>query len=168
MNDGPGPAAIDTSLTRLAGPEADVPGRFASVVDVHVILRRSGRVLLLRRTGNVYATGRLCPRGHLEEGESIVQAAVRETHEETGIVLDPATLQNVLSIHQRNPGSAHARIGFAFEPGVWAGEPVNAEPHKHSGLIWADPTCLPEDTAEYTAAVLGAAGRGLTFTLNGW
>jgi hypothetical protein len=34
--------------------------------------------------------------------------------------------------------------------------------------IWADPAALPADTAEYTAAVITAAERGLTFTLNGW
>jgi 8-oxo-dGTP diphosphatase len=45
---------------------------------------------------------------------------------------------------------------------------VNAEPHKHSELVWADPAALPPDTAEYTAAVITAAEHGLTFTLNGW
>ena len=145
------------------------PDRFASVIDVHVILRRAGRVLLLRRAGDVYATGQFClPSGHMERGESICQAAVRETFEETGIILGHAALQHVLSIHQRNPGTADTRIGFAFTPSAWDGEPVNAEPHKHSELIWADPAALPADTAEYTAAVITAAERGLTFTLNGW
>jgi 8-oxo-dGTP pyrophosphatase MutT (NUDIX family) len=143
--------------------------RYASVVDAHVILRRRGRVLLLRRTGAVYASGQLClPSGHLEAGESLPQAAVRETFEETGIVLDPAELRHVLSIHQRNQETGHARIGFAFEPRQWTGEPVNAEPHKHSGLVWADPAALPADTVDYAAAVITAVERGLTFTLNGW
>ena len=150
-------------------PDAVAPERFASIIDVHVILRRAGRVLLLRRTGDVYATGQLClPSGHLEHGESICQAAVREAFEETGIMLGPATLRHVLSIHQRNRGTSDTRVGFAFAPSAWAGEPVNAEPHKHSELIWADPAALPADTAEYTAAVITAAERGLTFTLNGW
>ena len=143
--------------------------RYASIVDVHVILRRGGQVLLLRRAGDTYASGQLClPSGHLEQGESIVQAGVRETFEETGISLDPAGLRHVLSIHQRNPGSRHARIGFAFEPRSWDGEPVNAEPHKHSALVWADPARLPPDVVGYAAAVITAVERGLTFTLNGW
>ena len=148
---------------------ASTPARFASVIDAHVLLWRAGQVLLLRRAGDVYASGQLClPSGHLERGESIRQAAVRETFEETGIILDPAALRHVLSIHQRNPGTSDTRIGFAFTPGWWDGEPVNAEPHKHSELVWADPAALPADTAEYTAALITAAGRGLTFTLNGW
>jgi 8-oxo-dGTP diphosphatase len=143
--------------------------RYASIVDVHVILRRSGRVLLLRRAGDTYASGQLClPSGHLDQSESVLAAAVRETREETGITLDPAGLRHVLSIHQRNPGSSHARIGFAFEPIRWEGEPVNAEPDKHSELVWADPSRLPLDTVGYAAAVITAAEHGLTFTLNGW
>lgn len=146
-----------------------MPDRFASVIDVHVILRRAGRVLLLRRTGDVYASGHLClPSGHLEHGESICEAAVRETLEETGIILDHGAVHHVLSIHQRNPGTADTRIGFVFTASEWDGEPVNAELHKHSELIWAAPAALPADTAEYTAAVITAVERGLTFTLNGW
>jgi 8-oxo-dGTP diphosphatase len=34
--------------------------RYASIVDVHVILRRGGKVLLLRRAGETYASGQLC------------------------------------------------------------------------------------------------------------
>jgi 8-oxo-dGTP diphosphatase len=141
--------------------------RYRSIVDVHVILRRAGKVLLLRRAGNVYASGLLClPSGHLEDGESVLNAAVRETREETG--LDPAILRLALSIHERHPGTSHARIGFAFEPASWSGEPVNAEPGKCSGLIWADPARLPPDTVGYTAAIISAVERGAIFTLNGW
>lgn len=169
----PGAAGCAATLTGAAVParrrQPAKPVRFASVIDAHVLLWRAGQVLLLRRAGDVYASGQLClPSGHLERGESIRQAAVRETFEETGIILDPAALRHVLSIHQRNPGTCDTRIGFAFTPGSWDGEPVNAEPHKHSELVWADPAALPADTAEYTAALITAAGRGLTFTLNGW
>jgi 8-oxo-dGTP diphosphatase len=144
--------------------------RYASIIDVHVILRRNGKILLLRRAGDTWASGRLClPSGHLEEGEDILRAAVRETAEETGVVLAPEALRLVLSIHQRHPGTGHARIGFAFEPvGGWEGDPVNAEPHKHSELVWADPAALPPDTVDYTAAVIAAVERGDTFALNGW
>jgi 8-oxo-dGTP diphosphatase len=146
-----------------------VPDRFTSIIDVHVILRRAGKILLLRRAGNVYASGQLClPSGHLDEGEHILEACIRETKEETGIALDPATLRLALSIHQRNPGSTHTRIGFAFEPGRWDGEPVIGEPAKCSQLVWTDPRSLPSDTVEYTAAIIGAIQRGATFALNGW
>jgi 8-oxo-dGTP diphosphatase len=73
--------------------------------------------------------------GHLEDGESVLSVAVRETKEEAGIALEPAALRLVLSIHERHPGTTHPRIGFAFEPVSWHGEPVNAEPGKCSELL---------------------------------
>lgn len=79
-----------------------------------------------------------------------------------------AALRPVLPIHQRNRGISDTQVGFAFTPSWWDGGPVNAKPHKHSGLTWAAPADLPAHTAEYTAAVITAAERGLAFTLNGW
>jgi len=156
-------------LIRPLSLGASMTERYRSIVDVHVILRREGQILLLRRAGNVYATGMLClPSGHLEDGESILSAAVRETKEETGIALEPAALRLALSIHQRHPGTTHARIGFAFELVSWRGEPVNAEPGKCSELLWVDPALLPPDTVGYTAAIINAVERGTTFALNGW
>jgi 8-oxo-dGTP diphosphatase len=150
-------------------PGTAVPERFTSIIDVHVILRRDEQILLLRRAGNVYASGKLClPSGHLEQGESILDAAIRETREEVGIVLDPADLRLVLSIHQRNPDKRHSRVGFVFEPGLWDGEPARCEPAKCSEFLWVNPDDLPADTVEYTAAALDAVRRGITFALNGW
>jgi len=37
--------------------------RHMSIVDAHVILRRDGKILLLRRVGDVYASGQLCLTG---------------------------------------------------------------------------------------------------------
>jgi 8-oxo-dGTP pyrophosphatase MutT (NUDIX family) len=142
--------------------------RHMSVVDAHVILRREGKILLLRRAAGTYAAGQLClASGHLEAGESIVAAAAREAYEETGIVLDPAGLRSVLTMHQRNP-DGQARFGFFFEPGRWDGEPVNREPGKHSEPVWADPAALPADTVDYTAKAIAAIEAGRSFTMNGW
>jgi hypothetical protein len=37
--------------------------RYASIVDVHVILGRGGKILLLRRAGDTFASGQLCLTG---------------------------------------------------------------------------------------------------------
>jgi 8-oxo-dGTP diphosphatase len=143
--------------------------RYRSIIDVYVLLPRAdGMILLLERAGTGYADGQLCPpSGHLEAGESIVAAAAREAYEETGIVLDPAGLRSVLTMHRRNP-DGQARFGFFFEPGRWDGEPVNREPGKHSELVWADPAALPVDTVDYTAKAIAAIKGGRSFTTNGW
>jgi 8-oxo-dGTP diphosphatase len=144
------------------------PDRYRSIIDAHIVLRRSGMILLGRRAGDVYASGQYgLPSGHLEQGESILDAVVRETEEEIGIVLEPAALRLALVMHHRNPGG-HARVGFFFEPGHWAGEPVNREPAKCSGLLWADPDSLPAQTVPYVAAAIARIQEGAIFALNGW
>lgn len=57
------------------------------LVGIAVLIRRGGRVLLgLRKKG--HAGGMWgCPGGHLEGGESFETCALRETEEETGIML---------------------------------------------------------------------------------
>jgi hypothetical protein len=83
-------------------------------------------------------------------------------------MLDPAAMRLSLSIHQRNPASTHTRIGFAFEPGHWDGQPAIGEPDRCSELLWAHPGNLPPDTVEYTAAIIRAVEHGTAFALNGW
>jgi hypothetical protein len=60
------------------------------------------------------------------------------------------------------------QLGLAFQPDMWRGEPVNAEPGKCSELLWSDPARLPPDTVDYTAAIINAVERGTAFALNGW
>lgn len=142
--------------------------RHASIVDAHVLLRRDGKILLLRRAPGLYAAGQLClPSGHHENGENITETATRELAEETGIIVKPASLRMVLAMHRRNPEGS-ARFGFFFEPIGWDGEPVNREPHKHTEMLWVNPADLPADTVGYTSAALAAIEQGADFTINGW
>jgi 8-oxo-dGTP pyrophosphatase MutT (NUDIX family) len=62
-------------------------GRLCVPVDAYMLLERNGKVLMLRRAASArYAAGLLCPpSGHVEAGETVSEAAVRETAEETGI-----------------------------------------------------------------------------------
>jgi 8-oxo-dGTP diphosphatase len=152
----------------MADHAGDRPRRHTSVVDAHVILRRDGKILLLRRAGHLYAGGQLClPSGHHDAGESITGTAAREAAEETGLALDPGGLRMVLAMHQRSRDGG-ARFGFFFEPTHWDGEPVNREPDRHTELVWADPASLPPDTVDYTAQAIRAIEQGRHFTVNGW
>ena len=143
--------------------------RYRTIVDVYVLLRRpDGTILLLERSGTGYADGQLCPpSGHLEAGESVVQGAIRETREETGVLIDPADLAFSHVVHHRSP-EGQTRIGFFFTAVRWQGEPANLEPHKCAGLHWADPARPPANTVPYTAAALAAITGGASFSLDGW
>jgi 8-oxo-dGTP diphosphatase len=67
------------------------------LVGIAVLIRQGGRVLLgLRKKG--HAGGMWgCPGGHLEGGESFETCALRETEEETGIMLAEARLWTVVN-----------------------------------------------------------------------
>ncbi|WP_245599347.1 NUDIX domain-containing protein [Embleya scabrispora] len=144
-------------------------------VDVHVLLHRGPRILLLRRAAtSPYAPGLLClPSGKVEPGEDVVTAAVREVAEETGVVLHPHTLRCDLVLQHRPPRGP-LRIGWFFTAAGWPGardfdaiDTVrNAEPHKHEELVWADPDDLPADLVAYTRAGLDAIHAGTPYALH--
>jgi 8-oxo-dGTP diphosphatase len=142
--------------------------RHLSIVDVHVILRRDGRILLGRRTGSGFGDGLLhLPSGHLEAGESVTGAAIREAYEEIGVVVGGADLRFVHVMH-RAPDTGPDRVGFFFAADRWLGEPEIKEPDKCTELVWADPLALPPDVVEYPALALTAALAGRPFSEYAW
>jgi 8-oxo-dGTP diphosphatase len=142
--------------------------RHMSIVDVHVILRRDGRILLGRRANTGFGDGMLhLPSGHLEAGESVTIAAIREAAEEVGIAIDPADLRFAHVMH-RAPDGGPDRVGFFFVVDRWTGEPVNNEPDRCSELIWVDPAALPSDVIAYPAAGIRAALAESAYSEFGW
>lgn len=141
--------------------------RYRSLVDVCVLLRRTdGHILLLERANTGYGDGLLCPpSGHLEAGESVITAAIREVSEEVGVLVDAADLHFVHVVHYRSD-HGHGRVGFFFSTRRWQGIPVNREPHKCAGLYWVDPFQPPAKTLAYTAGVLTQLAVGNPFSVN--
>ena len=64
-----------------------------------VIIDATGRVLLGRRASGVRTGLWAFPGGAIEPGEDVPAAAVREALEETGLVVDPVRLLNVVTNH---------------------------------------------------------------------
>ncbi|MFI6692789.1 methyltransferase domain-containing protein [Streptomyces sp. NPDC050433] len=144
--------------------------RHTEVVDVHLILRRGDEVLLARRSGTGYADDLLnTPAGHVEDGEDVRAAMIREAAEEVGAVLDPEDLRTALVMHHRGPGG-RPRTGWFFEVrydaehAPW--EPYNREPEKCSGLSWHPLAALPDDMVAYCRAGLEAYRAGERFVLH--
>lgn len=138
------------------------------LVDVHVLLVRSGRLLLSQRRGDEFDGGWHVPSGKLDAGEDLVSAAVRETAEETGVRIAPADLTHVHAVHANAPGM-EPRIGHFFASTSWVGEPANREPDKCYRLEWFGLDDLPEGIIDYPAAGIRAYRHGTRgLSLVGW
>jgi 8-oxo-dGTP pyrophosphatase MutT (NUDIX family) len=124
-------------------------------------------VLLARRSGTGYGDGLLNgPSGHVEDGEDVRAAMIREGAEEIGITLAPDDLRVALVMQHRGPGGQQ-RIGWFFEARHGAGgEPYNREPHKCSGLSWHPLSGLPDDLIAYCRAGLDAYLAGERFVIH--
>jgi len=111
-------------------------------VGVGVIIVRRGEVLLGLRQGSHGAGTWALPGGHLEHGERVADCAIRETREETGLVL-----------HDVRPGP-YASDVFPAEGTHYVtlfvlascdeGEPAVLEPDKCLGWHWFPWDALPE------------------------
>ncbi|MFF3564162.1 methyltransferase domain-containing protein [Streptomyces sp. NPDC002574] len=142
------------------------PRRHSEIVDVHLILRRGDRVLLARRVNTGYADGLLhAPSGHVEDGEDVREAVIREAYEEVGVALGPEDVSVALVMQHRAPGG-NARIGWFFVADGTGREPVNREPDKCSELGWFPLDALPDDVVAYCRAGLDGYRAGERFVLH--
>ncbi len=140
--------------------------RFTMPCAVHVLLVRAGQALLLRRFGTGYEDGNYSViAGHLDGGEEVLAAAIREAREEAGIEIAPADLALVGVMHRRE---GDERVDFFVTASAWSGEITNAEPHKCDDLRWFDIDALPENVIPYVRRALDNYRCGVWFDSFGW
>ncbi len=156
------------TMTTLPTQPDTVPAdrRFRLLGAVHLFLLRDGQVLLLRRANTGYEDGNYSvPAGHLDGGEEVIAATVREAFEEAGVRIDPADLQVVGVMHRR---SNDERVDFFLAATRWTGTITNAEPHKCDELAWFDLDALPGNVIPYVRRALENMRRGVWFDSFGW
>ncbi|MBI5877536.1 MAG: NUDIX domain-containing protein [Chloroflexi bacterium] len=140
--------------------------RFALVAAVHLFLRSGERVLLSRRFNTGYEDGNFSVvAGHLEGGETVVAAAIREAREEAGIEIAPADLAVVGIMHRM---SNDERVDFFVAAQRWSGEIVNREPDKCDLLAWFPLDGLPPNVIPYVRRALDNYQAGRWFDTFGW
>lgn len=115
-------------------------------------------VLMQLRWGTGYRDGHwaAAAAGHVEAGESVHAAAVREAAEEIGVVIDPTDLAPVTAMHRThgNGRPIDERVDFFFTCRTWVGEPRLLETAKAADLRWFPLGVLPEPVVPHERLVL--------------
>ena|SRR3990172_8418238 len=141
--------------------------RFKLIPEVYFILVRDGRILLSRRFQTGYEDGNYSMvAGHADGNETMREAIAREAKEESGITIDPATLEHLLTMHRWCRD--HERIGFYFTADQWDGEITNTEPDKCDDLSWFPLDQLPENTIPYIRVAIDCYLKGEKYCEFGW
>lgn len=133
------------------------------VAAAYVVLRRQDQVLLQLRAGTGYRDGYWALlAGHVDPGESVVEAAVREAREEGGVEIDPADLAPLTAMHRYEPGgpAIEQRLDVFFEARSWSGEPTLREPHRTAAIDWFGLDALPDPVVPHERTVLEALRTG--------
>lgn len=140
--------------------------RFTVVPAAYVVFLRDGsagrEVLLQLRSGTGYMDDHwaCAAAGHVEKGETVVEAARREALEEVGVTdvdLVPLTAM------QRTNDTGLAideRVDYFFTSTSWTGEPRIVEPEKAADLRWFPLDALPDPVVPHELFVLAALRAG--------
>ena len=132
----------------------------------HVFLLRSGSILLARRCNTGFKDGNYGPvGGHLDGGESVTQAAIRECREEIGVEIEPADMRVIGVTHYNSPDGEG--IDFFLSASQWTGDPYPRA--ECDDVQWYSPDALPKNTIPFVRrAIAHHLVGGVWFDELGW
>lgn len=133
---------------------------------VAIMLIENDQIFLLKRHNTDWGCNLWSiPGGLLEEHETLMDATVREAHEEMGVVIDPTSLELVHVIDvQKSPTNTKIILGFYFLAKKWSGTPTNNEPHRHSDGAWFPLNALPENITDHALLAIGGMQSGQMYS----
>lgn len=113
----------------------------------------AGQLLLLRRANTGVMDGRYTlPGGHRDQGETVVEAALRECREEACIDVEAIRPLLVLPYAEG--------VNFVFEAIAWRGEAAIGEEYKCDALVFAPAEQLPTPIAPFVRTALDCRAGG--------
>ena len=140
--------------------------RFKTIAEVHLVLQRDEKFLLLHRFQTGYMDGYYSlVAGHVDGGETFKQAMAREALEEAGISIEIKDLELVHTMHRLD---GEERIALFFKADKWAGEVSNMEPQKCDDLDWYTIQAKSPFMIPYILSALTKIGEGKTYSEFGW
>ena len=150
--------------------------RFAVVPASYVLFLRTvgaeDQILLQLRRGTGYMDEHwaTAAAGHVERGESVFAAAVREATEELGV--SDVELTPLCAMHRTGATGdpVDERVDWFLLATSWSGEPRIVEADKCADLRWFSLDVLPEPVVPHEAVVLAGLRNGglATYTTHGF
>jgi 8-oxo-dGTP pyrophosphatase MutT (NUDIX family) len=127
--------------------------RWKPSVTVAAVIERAGRYLLVEEhTSDGLRLNN--PAGHLEAGESLLQAVVRETLEETARRFDPGHLLGVYLARVRRGEEDITFLRFAFAGSVGEAEPGRALDDGIVRTLWLTPAEIEASRERHRSPLL--------------
>lgn len=141
--------------------------RFTLRSAVYLFPFQDGKLLLMRRYNTGWMDGMYSLiSGHIDGGESVTDAMIREAYEEAKITLSKKDLKPATVLHRRSPDQEY--IDFFFVAEKWEGTPEIGEPDKCDDLAWFDIDNLPHNILPYIKDALHHYKRRNSFFEYGW
>lgn len=146
--------------------------RFTLRSAVYLLLIKDNQILLLRRFNTGWQDGNYSvPAGHLDGGETVKQAMVREAKEEAGIDINSEDLQVVHVMHRRSVNETVGSmeyIDFFLTAKRWKGTPNLTEPDRADDLAFFPLTALPKNILSYVRLAIEAYQQSIPYSEFGW
>jgi len=118
---------------------------------VYLLLRKKNKILLMKRANGWMDGYYSLPAGHLDGGETIIHAMLRETYEEIGININENKLKVIYVMHRLTDKEY---IDFFLTTESWTGVPKIKEPNKCSELKWFSLNSLPSNIVPHVKQFL--------------
>lgn len=135
---------------------------------MQILFIKENQVLLLLRK-NITSDGLFgLVAGHLDEGETITEAFIREAREEVGIDLKPEDIKISTVCHSYSRRYGKEFIQFYAICYKWSGEFRNMEPEKCGELKFFPIDNLPDNTIPYIKDAIGKVLSGVNYCEYGW
>ncbi len=132
---------------------------------VYLILHnQKGEILLQRRQGTKLWPGFLAlPAGHVDEGENVYDAVIREAKEELDITINRDDIIDSFVVNRRNK-SLKPYFDVYFEISSYKGQVKINEPDKCSELRWCSIDNLPDDMIDFEIDAIKNRQKNIMFS----
>ena len=129
-----------------------------------IIKNEKNEILFQRRQGTKLWPGFLAlPAGHVDTGENVYDAVIREAKEELNITISIENIIDTFVVNRRNKSiSPYYDVYFVVDS--YVGNIIINEPEKCSELKWIDIEDLPDHVIDFENIALLNNKKGIKFS----